>query len=91
MMIVIAVDQTSITQTCGPTLLGRIRPFAPDPRFRNAPLSGGCTNMSPTVSVRLFFSFANQNNRLLSARVARATSQTTSGATTAETAGTSVT
>jgi hypothetical protein len=45
----------------------------------------------PTVSAERFFSFANQNNHSLSARVVRATSQTMSGVTTAETAGTSVT
>jgi hypothetical protein len=87
-MIVIAVGQTGIIQTCGLNLLDTIKLFDPDPRFRNALLSGGCMNMLPTVSAGLFFSFANRNNRLLSARVVRATSQTTSGATTAETAGT---
>jgi hypothetical protein len=48
-------------------------------------------SMLPIVNTRLFSSFGNQNNHLLSARVGRATSQTTSGATIAETVGTLVT
>jgi hypothetical protein len=68
-----------------------MRLFVPDLRFRNALLSGDCMSMLPIVNARLFSSFGNQNNHLLSARVGRATSQTTSGAIIVETVGTSVT
>jgi ribosomal protein L40E len=67
---------------------GAIRP---DLRSRNALPSGGCTNMLLTASAWIFSNFVNRNCHLLLARVVRATSQTTSGATTAETADTSVT
>jgi hypothetical protein len=68
-----------------------MRLFVPDFRSRNAPLSGDCMIMLPIVNERLFSSFGIQNNHLLSARVGRATSQMTSGATIAEATGTSVT
>ena len=48
-------------------------------------------SMLPIANARLFSSFGNQNNHLLLAMVGRATSQTMSGATIAETVGTSVT
>ena len=68
-----------------------MRLFVPDLRFRNAPLSGDYMSMLPIVNARLFSSTRNRNNHSLSARVERATSQTTSGATIAETMGTLVT
>jgi hypothetical protein len=68
-----------------------MRLFVPDLRFRNALLCGDCMSTLPIVNARLFSSFGNQSNHLLSARVGRATLQPTSGATIAETADTSVT
>jgi hypothetical protein len=68
-----------------------MRLFVPDLWFRNAPLSGDCMSMLPIVNARIFSSFGNPNNHLHSARAGRVTSQTTSGATIAQTMGTSVT
>lgn len=48
-------------------------------------------NMLLTASAWIFSNIANRNSHSLSVRVVRATSQTTSGVITAETAGTSVT
>ena len=68
-----------------------MRRFVPDFVFRNAPLSGDCMSMLPIVNARLFSSFENQNIHLISVKVGKATSQTTNGATIAETLGTSAT
>ena len=93
MLIVTAVDQKSITQTCGVivALCARrvSRPISI--WFRNALQSGDCMNMLLSASAKLSSSVENRSKCLPSAMAGRVTSRATSGATIAETAGTSAT